>query len=96
MIANFALGIGKIEASETWVTRFIHRHRDLLLNRWTAPMDANRHAADSYEKYSEYFDTITQKIEEWDIAPENTYNMDEKGFMAGVIGRQKRLFSKAS
>jgi hypothetical protein len=59
MIANFVLGIGKIEVSETWITCFIHRHPDLLLSRWTAPMVADRHAANSYEKYSEYFDTIT-------------------------------------
>ena len=30
------------------------------------------------------------------MEPENTYNMDEKGFMAGVVGRQKRVFSKAA
>jgi hypothetical protein len=59
MIANFVLGIGKIEVSETWITCFIHRHPDLLLSRWTAPMVADRHAANSYEKYSEYFGTIT-------------------------------------
>lgn len=51
MIANFALGIGKIEVSETWVTRFLSRHRDVLTNRWQAPMAAERHAADSYKKY---------------------------------------------
>ena len=26
--------------------------------------------------------------------PENTYNMDEKGFMIGVTGRSKRVFDK--
>ena len=24
----------------------------------------------------------------------NTYNMDEKGFMTGIVGRSKRVFSK--
>ena len=35
-------------------------------------------------------------IERYDVQPENTYNMDEKGFAIGLIGRSKRVFSKAS
>jgi ribulose bisphosphate carboxylase small subunit len=34
-------------------------------------------------------------MEEHDVKPHNTYNMDEKGFMIGVEGRSKRVFSKA-
>ena len=49
-------------------------------------MAAEHHAANSYEKYRAHFDKMQQKIEEWNVEPENTYNMDEKGFMAGVIG----------
>jgi hypothetical protein len=57
-------------------------------------MDAVRHAADSYYKYELYFDYLHSKIKEYDILPENSYNMDEKGFLIGVIGRAKRLFSR--
>jgi hypothetical protein len=32
----------------------------------------------------------------YDIRPENTYNMDEKGFFVGITTRSKRVFSKAS
>ena len=35
------------------------------------------------------------KINEHDVEPEHTYNMDEKGFMIGAIGRSKRIFSKS-
>ena len=59
-------------------------------------MATERHAADSYEKYSKYFDMLELKITEKDIQPEQTYNMDEKGFMIGHIGRQKRVFSKTA
>ncbi|KAF1959163.1 hypothetical protein CC80DRAFT_514467 [Byssothecium circinans] len=46
-------------------------------------MDRVRHQADS------------GKIEGYDIEPRHTYNMDEKGFLTRVIGRSKRIFSKA-
>ena len=31
---------------------------------------------------------------QYDTEPRHTYNMDEKGFMIGVIGRKKRVFSR--
>ena len=42
-------------------------------------MDANRHATDSYTKYQLCFELLQQKIAEYDIDAEHTYNMDEKG-----------------
>jgi hypothetical protein len=35
-------------------------------------------------------------MEEYSIEPRHTYNMDEKGFSIGVIGKSKRVFSKVS
>jgi hypothetical protein len=32
-------------------------------------------------------------MEEHEIQPHNSYNMDEKGFMIGVIGNSKRTFT---
>jgi hypothetical protein len=59
-------------------------------------MASERHAADSYSKYSLYFDMLELKISKKGIEPEHTYNMDEKGFMIGKIGKQKRVFSRTS
>jgi hypothetical protein len=33
-------------------------------------------------------------MEEYNILPGNTYNMDEKGFLMGQIGRSKRVFAR--
>jgi hypothetical protein len=33
-------------------------------------------------------------MEEYNVLPGNTYNMDEKGFMIGQTGRSKRVFSR--
>lgn len=59
-------------------------------------MDANRHKADSKEKYEAYFKLLHGKMAEYGIEPRHTYNMDEKGFMLGVLGRSKRVFSRRS
>ena len=57
-------------------------------------MDRNRHQADSGFKYKLYCDLLHQKMEEYNVEPRNTYNMDEKGFLIGVTGRSKRVFTR--
>ena len=57
-------------------------------------MDSNRHKADSSDKYRLYFNHLHSKIDEYQIDPRHTYNMDEKGFAIGVTGRSKRIFDK--
>ena len=37
---------------------------------------------------------VTKKIAEYDIQPQNTYNLDEKGFLLGVLQKMKRVFTK--
>jgi hypothetical protein len=59
-------------------------------------MNNSHHKADSGSKYSVYFDLLHEKIEQYHIEPRHTYNMDEKGFMLGVVSRSKRIFSRAS
>jgi transposase len=51
MIANFAETIVKCEVSQSWVTRFLHRHKDMLTIKWSPRIDRNRHKADSRFKY---------------------------------------------
>jgi hypothetical protein len=57
-------------------------------------MDSNRYAANLYEKYSLYFDLLYRKMLEYKILLRNTYNIDKKGFIIGVVSRSKRVFSK--
>jgi hypothetical protein len=94
MIINFASQVAHRQLSEAWVTRFINRHSIDLASHWTTGIDAVRHYADSGYKYKLYFDLLHQKIVEHEVEQENTYNMDKKGFMIGVLGRTKRVFSK--
>ena len=94
MIRRFASGIAQEHVGKGWVTRFINKHHDQLISRWTSGMDYTRHQADSEARYKLYFDLVHSKIEEFDVLPGNIYNMDEKGFMIGQIGRSKRVFSR--
>jgi hypothetical protein len=96
MIRNFASQVAKKQLGYHWVDRFIHRHPDQLISRWTIGTDNNRHKADSALKYSLYFDLLRCKIEQYQIEARHIYNMDEKGFMLGVITRSKRVFSRSS
>ena len=94
MIQNFASEIAKERVSEAWVTRFINRNHDHLVSKWATGMDATRHKADSREKYEAYFELLHAKITQYGLEAHNIYNMDEKGFMIGVLGRSKQVFSR--
>jgi hypothetical protein len=96
MMRNFASQIAQREVGVHWVDRFVQRHPDELISKWSTSIDNNRHKADSEKKYSLYFDLMREKITQYHVEPRHTYNMDEKGFMLGAVGRTKRIFSKAS
>jgi hypothetical protein len=94
MVRNFSSEVAHQQLSESWVTRFINRHQVHLISQWTTGMDRDRRQADSGVKYKLYFDLLIEKISQYSIEPRNTYNMDEKGFLIGVTGRSKRIFSR--
>jgi uncharacterized protein YndB with AHSA1/START domain len=94
MIQNFAAHFNGDGVSESWVTRFLRRHNDHLISKWTSGIDSQRHNADNRAKYKLYFDLLHSKMLQYQIQPHNTYNMDEKGFMIGVTTRSKRVFSR--
>jgi hypothetical protein len=94
MIRNFSSTVAKRQLGEGWVTRFINRHKLDLISKWTTAMDRQRHLADSELKYRFYFELLQQKITEYQLEARDIHNMDEKGFLIGLIGRSKRIFSK--
>jgi hypothetical protein len=93
MIRNFSSEIAQEPVSESWVTRFINRHDVHLISKWTTGLNRTRVLADSEVKYTLYFELLHGKMEEYNIELGNSYNMDEKGFLIGLIGRSKRIFS---
>ncbi|KAM4061325.1 DDE superfamily endonuclease [Hirsutella rhossiliensis] len=93
MIKNFAQDIAKVEVGKHWSYSFVHRNRNELGCSWFDGFDIARKRADNTSRYKAYFELIRAKIEKYDIVPCNTYNMDEKGFLLGVINRTKRVFT---
>jgi hypothetical protein len=96
MIRNFGSQIARRQLGVNWVDRFIHRYPDELVSKWTTGINNSRHKAHSGRKYSLYFDLLRKKIEQYHIEPRYIYNMDEKGFLLGVLGRSKRIFDRPS
>jgi hypothetical protein len=95
MVQYFASAIAKYEVSQSWITRFLHCYADQLTIKGSAGIDCNRHAAASYKRYKLYFDLLHSKMQEYDVQPEDTYNMNKKGFFVGITTHSNRVFSKA-
>jgi hypothetical protein len=94
MIRKFALKIAAAPVGDSWVTRFLNRNTTNLVSKWTTSIDRTRHAADLKHKYELWFELLHSKIKQHDVQPGNTYNIDEKGFMIGVLNCSKRVFSQ--
>jgi AcrR family transcriptional regulator len=95
MIRNFAGDIVRKPIGRCWADRFVKRHRIDLISKYTNGIDIARKRADSAFKYSLYFELLVSKIQQYNIMPSLIYNMDEKGFLIGILSKQKRIFSKS-
>ncbi|KJZ70484.1 hypothetical protein HIM_10113 [Hirsutella minnesotensis 3608] len=93
MIKSFAQDIAKIEVGKDWPYSFVRRNSNELGCTWFDGFDIARKRADNPSRYKAYYELIRGKIEKYNILPCNTYNVDEKGFLLGVINRTKRVFS---
>ncbi|KID97255.1 mariner-Tc1 transposon family protein, partial [Metarhizium majus ARSEF 297] len=78
VIKNFAQDMAKMEVN--WPYSFVKRNRNELGCSWFDGFDIARKRADNAPRYKAYFELIREKIEEYDIAPCNTYNINKKAF----------------
>lgn len=94
MLRNLAANITGKRPGKHWPGRFLKQHSKDLICYYTTGMDAARVRADSVYKYTLYFELLARKIHQYDIQAEDIYNMDEKGFLIGILTKGKRIFSK--
>jgi hypothetical protein len=94
MLCNFAKEISGVKPGIHWPGRFIKRHQDDLISTYTTAIDAARKRADSAYKYTLYFKLLSRKLQEYELRPEDIYNMDEKGFLIRMLVKGLRVFLK--
>ena len=73
-----------------WVKRFLRRHPELS-SVTIRTIDASRIKAATPEAISHWFNELERVINEYNISPENIYNMDESGFSIGEIEASRRI-----
>ena len=94
MLTNFVREISSKEPSKNQATRWLKAHSDKVISHFSTGLNINRKRADSALKYTLYFTLISQKIEQYNLSPEQIYNIDKKGFMLRVTTKQKRIFTQ--
>jgi transposase-like protein len=94
MLRNFAKELTGKKLGKHWPGRFLKKHYNELASTYTTAMDSNRKRADSAYKYARYFNLLAQKMDQYKVEAENIYNMDEKGFLIGMLSKGLRIFSK--
>jgi hypothetical protein len=87
LIRRLASEIARRELGKHWVDWYIKRYDVHLISYWATGIDCSRHNANSEVKYRLYFDLLSSKISEYSIEPRHTYNIDEKGFLLGIVTR---------
>jgi hypothetical protein len=81
------------ELGINWQERWLDRHPDLK-SKFIPPLDKERAMAHSVGVFERYFALFWAIIEEYDLYPEDIHNMDEKGFMQGVIAKERVIVSR--
>jgi DDE superfamily endonuclease/Tc5 transposase DNA-binding domain len=70
------------DIGKQWVQRFLCRHPELASVR-PRSIDTARIKDTSPERLQRWFDDLEKVVTEYNIKPENMYNMDESGFAIG-------------
>lgn len=74
---------------ESWITRFLDRHRDQIQTHWSRPLDTQLARALSPAIKAHWFTLVEEFIVKKEIKPGNVYGMDESGFPPSDQGRQR-------
>jgi transposase len=78
---------------KNWPRAFEKRHPKLKAKRVRA-IDWKRHEIHIHDKIREWFEVISEVINDPAVRPENVYNMDETGVMLSMLGSVKVLVGK--
>ena len=83
----------KEELGVHWQQQFLSRFPELK-TKYINGLDKNRFSAQDPFIISEWFNLFARIKAEFNIDPSDIYNIDEKGFMVGMLQRTKVIISK--
>ena len=75
MLRNLAHEISGNRPGKQWPSCFLKRYGDDLISRYITGIDLSRKRADLAWKYALFFELLSRKIDEYDVQPEDIYNM---------------------
>jgi len=108
MVARFAAEISGKQPGKNWVNRFVRSAKKELASIFLTGFDLVRKKADNIYQYERYFELVCDplrpkfytnisqvdaKIAQYKVLRQNIYNMDEKGFLIGVLQKTQRIYS---
>jgi len=85
-VAQAAGAISGKEVGATWPKRFSKHHPDLKMKK-TSGLEKTCTKALNPFAVNEFFDMLIEIIKEYEILPQNLYNMNEKGLQLGIGAR---------
>jgi hypothetical protein len=92
-LQDFAEDICRRPIGDSWPKRFLARHPELKV-KWTTSLESCRAQALNPTVVGEYFSLLRETMEEYQIKPENIYNMDEKGVQLSIGSRVAALVDR--
>ena len=78
-----------------WPAKFLSRHPELK-TKFVPPLDKERHGAQDPAIIRQWFELYQRARNSFNIEDQDVWNMDEKGFMMGVIAKMRVVISKAN
>lgn len=76
-----------------WPQKFLNRHPQIK-TAYIPPLDKERASAENHDTLAGWFELFSRFKEEYAVKEEDIYNMDERGFMQGVIAKTRVMISK--
>ncbi len=76
-----------------WPQKFLKRHSQIK-TAYVSPLDKERAMTQDHDILAGWFNLFQSLKEEHEIEIEDIYNMDEKGFMQGIIAKLRVMISK--
>ena len=84
-VRTFAFNICGVWPGKNWASRFVQQHREIITSQYLLGFDISRKRADNWWLVNQFFIIVQEKWKQYKYAPYNVYNMDEKGFLLGIL-----------